>query len=126
MRVTAILFLALFSAVSAGCGGWEARRAALDAPTGDVGGTWTGTTTGEEKPYPITLTLEQTGTDVTGAIRIDGRPNLSGRVKGSIRGEVLNLSLTTAAHMGGEIFVQQDNMMTSNAFGLHFTLRRSK
>lgn len=65
MRVTAILFLALFSAVSAGCGGWEARRAALDAPTGDVGGTWTGTTTGEEKPYPITLTLEQTGTDVT-------------------------------------------------------------
>ena len=126
MRVTAILCLALLGVASAGCSAWEAKRAALNAPTGDVGGTWTGATTGEEKPYPITLTLEQTGTTVTGVMRVGGRPDLSGRVSGSVRGEVLNLSLTTAAHMGGDLFVQQDNMMTSNAFGLHFTLRRSK
>lgn len=126
MRVTALVSLALFGFASMGCTAWEARSAALNAPTADVRGTWTGTTTGEDKPYPITLTLEQTGTDVTGMMRIGGRPELSGRVGGSVRGEVLSLSLTTAAHLGGEIWVQQDNMMTSNAFKLHFTLRRSR
>jgi hypothetical protein len=126
MKTTAILLVTLLGVVSTGCSGWEARRAALDAPTADVGGTWTGNTTGEDKPYPITLTLDQTGTDVTGVMWIGGLPNLSGRVRGTVRGEVLSLSLTTAAQSGGELWVQQDNMMTSNAFGLHFTLRRSK
>ena len=126
MKATAILLLGLLGIVSTGCSSWEARRAALNAPTADVRGTWTGTTTGEEKPYPITLTLEQTGTDVTGVMRIAGKPDLSGRVRGTVRGEVLDLSLTTAAHVGGEIWVQQDNMMSSNAFDLHFTLRRSR
>ena len=126
MKTLAVVLLALLVVVSTGCSGaWETRRAALNAPTADVKGTWTGTTTGEDKPYPVTLTLEQTGTDVTGSIRIGGRPEVSGRVRGTVRGEVLQLSLSTAAHMGGELWVQQDNMMTSTAFGLHFTLRRS-
>lgn len=126
MKRTAIPLLILLGVTSMGCSGWEARRAALNAPTADVGGTWTGNTTGEDKPYPITLTLDQTGTDVTGMMRIGGRPDLSGRVRGTVRGEVVDLSLATAPQTGGEIFVQQDNMMTSNAFGLHFTLRRSR
>jgi len=126
MTSPAIVFLVLLGVISAGCSGaWEARQAALNAPTADVKGTWTGRTTGEDKPYPITLTLDQTGTDVTGMMRIAGRPEVSGRVRGTVRGEVLQLSLATAAHTGGELWVQQDNMMTSNAFGLHFTLRRS-
>jgi hypothetical protein len=72
------------------------------------------------------LTLDQTGTDVTGTMRIGGRPDISGRVRGTVRGEVLSLVQTTAPNVGGELWVQQDNMMTSNAFGLHFTLRRSR
>src|SRR5262245_9978488 len=126
MKTATILLLALLAVVSTGCGGWEARRAALDAPTADVAGTWTGKTTGDGSFYPITLTLSQTGTDVTGVMNISGRPDLSGRVRGTVRGEVLKLSLATAAHSGGEMWVQQDNMMTSNAFALHFTLRRSR
>jgi hypothetical protein len=127
MKATAIWLVALLAIASAGCSAaWEARRAALNAPAADVKGTWTGTTTGEDKPFPITLTLEQNGKDVTGTMRIAGRPDLSGRVQGTVRGEVLDLSLTTAAHVGGELWVQQDNMMTSNAFELHFTLRRSR
>jgi hypothetical protein len=39
---------------------------------------------------------------------------------------LLKLSLTSAPQSGGEMWVQQDNLMTSNAFGLHFTLRRSR
>jgi hypothetical protein len=74
---------------------------------------------------PITLTLAQTSTDVTGMMNIGGRPDLSGRVTGSIKGELLTLSLTNPTRFG-DIWVQQDNMMTSNAFGLHFTLRRSR
>jgi len=52
-------------------------------------------------------------------------PPLSGRVKGTVKGELLTLSLTSPTRFG-DIWVQQDNMMTSNAFGLHFTLRRSR
>jgi len=124
MKTTPMLLLALLVIVSTGCSAaWEARQAALSAPTVDVAGTWTGTTTGEDKPFPITLTLEQNGKDVTGVIRIAGRP--SGRVRGSVRGEIMDIWLTTPPHDGGELWVQQDNMMTSNAFGRHFTLRRS-
>jgi hypothetical protein len=126
MSRNAIVLVAVLAIVATGCAAWEARQAALNAPNADVAGTWTGTTTGEGKPHPITLTLEQTGTAVTGAIQIAGRPELSGRVRGSVRGELLSLSLTTAAHAGGDLWVQQDNLMTSNAFGLHFTLRRSR
>jgi hypothetical protein len=126
MKMSAVLLLALLGLVSTGCSAWETRQAALDAPNADVAGTWTGKTTGDGKFFPITLTLEQAGTDVTGAINIIGRPELSGRVRGVVRGEVLRLLQTTAPNAGGEMYVQQDNMMTSNAFGLHFTLRRSR
>jgi hypothetical protein len=125
MRTSAILFLALFAIVSTGCSAWEARQAALDAPNADVAGTWTGKTTGDGKFSPITLTLDQTGTDVAGMMNVGGRPDLSGRVKGTIKGELLTLSVTSPTRFG-EIWVQQDNMMTSNAFGLHFTLRRTR
>jgi hypothetical protein len=70
------------------------------------------------------LTLDQTGADVTGVMNVGGRPDLSGRVRGTIKGELLSRSLTGPSQFG-EIWAQQDNMMTSNAFGLHFTLRRS-
>jgi len=126
MKTPAIVLLMLLGAVLTGCAFREARQAALNAPTADVRGTWTGTTTGEDKPFPVTLTLDQTGTNVTGTMRVAGRPDISGRVTGSVRGEILSLVQTTAPNAGGEIWVQQDNMMTSNAFGLHFTLRRSR
>ncbi len=126
MRTNAILSLTLLAVVLTGCSAaWEARQAALDAPNADVAGTWTGKTTGDGKFLPITLTLDQTSTDVTGMTNISGRPDLSGRIKGTIKGELLTLSLTSPTRFG-EIWVQQDNMMTSNAFGLHFTLRRSR
>ena len=122
MRTNAILSLTLLAVVLTGCSAaWEARQAALDAPNADVAGTWTGKTTGDGK----FLTLAQTSTDVTGMMNIGGRPDLSGRVTGSIKGELLTLSLTNPTRFG-DIWVQQDNMMTSNAFGLHFTLRRSR
>ena len=125
MRTNAIVSVTLLAVVLTGCAAWEARQAALDAPNADVAGTWTGKTTADGKFLPITLTLDQASTDVTGVMNISGRPDLSGRVKGTIKGEVLSLSLTSPTRFG-EIWVQQDNMMTSNAFGLHFTLRRSQ
>ncbi len=126
MRTNAILSLTLLAVVLTGCSAaWEARQAALDAPNADVAGTWTGKTTGDGKFLPITLTLDQASTDVTGMTNISGRPDLSGRIKGTIKGELLTLSLTSPTRFG-EIWVQQDNMMTNNAFGLHFTLRRSR
>ena len=126
MRTNAILSLTLLAVVLTGCSAaWEARQAALDAPNADVAGTWTGKTTGDGKFLPITLTLDQTSTDVKGMMNVGGRPDLSGRVTGTVKGELLTLSLTSPTRFG-DIWVQQDNMMTSNAFGLHFTLRRSR
>ncbi len=96
MRTNAIVSLTLLAVVLTGCSAaWEARQAALDAPNADVAGTWTGKTTGDGKFLPITLTLDQTSTDVTGVMNIGGRPDLSGRIKGTIKGELLTLSLTS-------------------------------
>ena len=47
-------------------------------------------------------------------------PSGGGRVRGTIKGEIRTLSLT-GQHERGEMWVQQDNMMTSTAFRLHFT-----
>ena len=126
MKTTTIGFLAALGVVSAGCGSArEAQQAALSAPTANVVGTWTGSTTTGGSFVPVTLTLGQTGTDVTGTMVVAGRPDLTGPVTGSVRGELVQLSLTSGATNFGQLRAQQDTM-TGNAFGLQFMLHRMR
>src|SRR5215470_8759477 len=91
MKTLAIGLLALLTVVAGGCGkAREAQMAAENAPTANVAGTWTGSAGTGGVFAPVTMVLAQNGTDVTGNVSVGGRPDLSGPVKGTVKGEVLN------------------------------------
>src|SRR5437870_12368323 len=114
MKIVAIGLLALLAAGSAGCGAArEAQQAAANAPTANVAGTWTGSAGTGGVFMPVTMTLAQTGTSVSGTISVGGRTDLSGPIKGSVPGELLNLTLP--AVRPGEKMVKPQN--TANGDG---------
>ena len=125
MRMLAIGLLALLSVVAAGCGkAREAQMAAESAPTANVAGTWTGSAGTGGVFAPVTLVLAQNGTDVNGNISVGGRSDLSGPVKGTVKGEVLNLSLATVKL--GQMFARQGTISGEISGGLPVTLRRAQ
>ncbi len=126
MKNVAIALLALLSAVSAGCAAArEAQTAAANAPTANVAGTWSGSAGTGGVFMPVRMTLGQTGTAVSGTVDIGGRSDLSGAVKGTVQGELVNLSLETVKL--GQMMVKQQNTMTGEiAGGMPVTLRRSQ
>jgi hypothetical protein len=125
MKTTTIFLLIGLAVVSAGCGSArEAQQAALNAPTAKVAGTWTGSTTTGGSFVPITMTLGQTGTALTGSVNFGGRPDISGPVKGSVQGEVVTLSLERPSS-AVQFYAKQDTM-TGTLFGQEVTLRREK
>jgi hypothetical protein len=126
MKTLAIGLLALLTVVAAGCGAArEAQMAAENAPTANVGGTWTGSAGTGGVFMPVTMTLAQNGTAVSGNIDIGGRSDLSGAVKGIVKGETVNLTLETVKL--GQMLVKQQNTMTGEVGpGLPTTLRRTQ
>ncbi len=126
MRTLAIGLLTLLTVVSAGCGvAREQQMAAENAPTANVGGTWTGSAGTGGVFAPVTLVLSQNGTVLSGNIDVGGRSDLSGSVKGSVKGETVNLTLETVKL--GQMLVKQQNTMTGEVGpGLPVTLRRGQ
>jgi len=126
MRTLAIGLLTLLTVVSAGCGmAREQQAAAENAPTANVAGTWTGSAGTGGVFAPVTLTLAQNGTDLSGNIMVGGRPDLNGAVKGTVKGTTVNLTLPTVRL--GQMLVNQQNTMTGEVVGgLPVTLRRGQ
>ncbi|PYN35257.1 MAG: hypothetical protein DME01_12415 [Candidatus Rokuibacteriota bacterium] len=126
MKIVAIGLLALLAAGSAGCGAArEAQQAAANAPTANVAGTWTGSAGTGGVFMPVTMTLAQTGTSVSGTISVGGRTDLSGPIKGTVQGELLNLTLPAVRL--GQMMVKQQNTITGEvAGGMPVTLRRAQ
>ena len=123
--MTRFVLLALCSALAAGCGAAErAQTAAASAPTANVSGVWTGSAGTGGTFMPVTMTLMQNGSIVTGDMSVGGRSELTGGVKGSIQGELLTLSLERVTL--GELTVKQDTMTGQVSTGLPLSLRRSK
>jgi len=125
MQTPIIVLLVLLSSVVAGCG--AARLAAMEAAnalTANVSGTWRGFAGTGGVSVPVTLTLAQTGTAVSGNIDVGGRPDFSGSVKGSVQGELVKLALPTTTL--GELRAKQDTMTGEPFGGLPLTLRRSR
>jgi len=122
MRLT-FVFLALCG-VLAGCGTVQQALRAVNAPTANVSGVWTGSARTGETFMPVTMTLTQSGTTVTGDMSVGGRSALTGGVTGSIEGELLTLSLERVTL--GELTVKQDTMSGQVFAGLPVSLRRSK
>ena len=123
MRLT-FMFLALGSVLAAGCGAAQRTQMAT-APTANVSGVWTGSARTGGTFMPVTMTLTQNGTTVSGDMSVGGRSELTGGVTGSIQGELLTLSLERVTF--GELTVKQDTMTGQvSAGGLPVSLRRSK
>lgn len=116
--------LALFCIAAVGCAAArEEQRRELSAPTANAAGTWTGTAGTGGTSIPVTLTLNQSGTNVTGNLSVAGRPDLSGPVKGTVEGEIVKLSLATTTF--AQMRVQQDTMSGQGSVG-PVNLRRSR
>jgi hypothetical protein len=99
--------------------------AAAIAPMANVSGVWTGSARTGGTFMPVTMTLTQNGTTVTGDMSVGGRSEMTGGVTGSIQGELLTLSLERVTF--GELTVKQDTMTGQvSAGGLQVSLRRSK
>jgi hypothetical protein len=124
-RARTLALLTVLVAATVGCGAArEAQMAAANAPTADVNGTWSGSAGTGGQFAPVTMNLTQSGTAVNGQISIGGRPDLSGAVKGSVQGELINLSLERVTL--GQMRVKDNTMTGEVSGGLPATLRRSR
>ena len=124
IRAAKFALLSLFCIAAFGCAAArEEQKAAANAPTANVAGTWTGNAGTGGTVYPVTLTLDQSGSNVTGNVSIAGQPGLSGPVKGAVQGELLKLSTATAVFT--QLRVQQDTMTGQGSVG-PVTLRRAR
>jgi uncharacterized protein YceK len=125
MKIFVVGLIVLLAAVTAGCGAArEAQQAAANAPTANVAGTWTGYAGTGGVSAPITLTLTQNGTNVSGNITVGGRIDLSGPVKGTVQGEIVKLSLPTVTL--GQMIAKDGTMSGEVSGGLPATLRRAQ
>jgi hypothetical protein len=124
IRATTLWLPALFCIAAVGCAGArEEQKAAMSAPTANVAGTWTGNAGQGGSSLPVTMTLAQTGTNLTGNISVAGRPDVSGPVKGTVTGELVNLSTATTTF--AQLRAQQDTMTGQSSIG-QVILRRQK
>jgi hypothetical protein len=73
IRATILSLLALSCAAALGCGAARQEQALANAPTASVGGTWAGYAGFGAQSTPVTLTMQQNGTNVTGNISVAGR-----------------------------------------------------
>jgi hypothetical protein len=119
----AFVFMALCGVLAAGCAAVQ-RAQMAGAPTANVSGVWTGSAKTGATFMPVTMTLTQNGTAVTGDMSVGGRSELTGGVKGSVQGELLTLSLERVTI--GELTVKQDTMSGQVFAGLPVSLRRSR
>lgn len=124
MKATTVGLLALFCIAAVGCAAArEEQQAALNAPTANVAGAWAGNAGTGGTSIPVSLTLSQSGTNVTGNISVAARPDLSGPVTGAVQGEILKLSLATATF--SQLQVKGDTMTGQTSVG-PVNLRRSR
>ncbi|PYM72466.1 MAG: hypothetical protein DME03_18070 [Candidatus Rokuibacteriota bacterium] len=123
MRASTVGLLALFCVAAVGCAAVKEQKAMANAPTANVVGRWSGYAGQGASGVPVTLTLAQAGTDVTGNVTVAARPDLSGPVKGAVQGELLKLSLATVTF--SQLEVKGDTMTGMTGAG-QVILRRSK
>jgi hypothetical protein len=125
MRATTKVLLALFCVAAVGCAAArEEQQRAASAPTANVAGQWSGQAGTAGTFVPISLSLSQNGTKVTGNAMIAGRPDLSGPVTGDVQGELLRLQAATAT--SSTLRVQGDTITGQSSLWGPVTLRRSQ
>jgi hypothetical protein len=94
--------------------------AATKPPSVDVTGTWAGEWVGTVGSGPVTMTLQQTGGNVTGDLVAGGGSPFSGPVSGTVSGDTLSLF-----YRGGSgDFTVKGNEMSGSTRLSRWTLKR--
>jgi hypothetical protein len=123
MKATATVLLALSCIAAVGCAATrEEQMAAANTSTANVAGLWSGYVQSSGTNVPVSLSLDQNGTNVTGNVTTGADSELSGPVKGTVQGERLKLSLPTATF--SDLKVGRDTMTGVTSAG-PINLRRS-
>jgi hypothetical protein len=116
MKATAVVLLVLSCIAALGCAATkEEPMAATNTSTADVAGQWSGFVRSGGTSVPVTLTLNQNGTSVTGNVTTGSDANLSGPVKGTVQGDRLKLSLADATF--SNLQVSRDTMTGETSAG---------
>jgi len=124
MKATAIVLLALSCITAVGCtAAREEQMAAANTSTANVAGLWSGFVRTGATSVPVSLSLNQNGTNVTGNVTTGSDTNLSGPVKGTVQGDRLKLSLDTGTF--SDLQVGRDTLTGVTSAG-PINLQRSK
>ena len=116
MKATAMVFLVLSCIAALGCAATkEERMATTNTSTANVAGQWSGFVRSGGTSVPVTLSLNQDGTNVTGNVTTGSDANLSGPVKGTVQGGRLKLSLADATF--SDLQVGRDTMTGETSAG---------
>lgn len=100
-----------------------ATAAPTGPPTVNVTGNWAGNVDFMYGMTGVTMTLKQTGSDVTGELFASGQPTLSGPVVGTVSGNRLSLTYGNGTD-GAELVVAANEMNGTSRGGYRFTARR--
>ena len=114
----AVPLLALLMVVLAGCA--SSGSTASSAPPANVDGTWTGGVVGEART--VTLTLKQSGTQVTGTL--SGAGTLDGPIEGTVDGNTIRLRERGAMGATPMLLVKGDLITGLVGSGSTLNLRR--
>jgi hypothetical protein len=111
----------------AGCATTGETTAAMNTsgPTAKAAGAWSGYAGVGATSLPVSLTLNQTGGDVSGNISIGGRPDFTGPVVGTVQGNALSLKMQSGPGSFSTMVVGQDQITGTSQFG-PITLRRAR
>ena len=130
LKKVAVPLLGIVVVAVAGCGGSGGRSAssttgspsaAVTAPA-DVNGRWSGALVGGA---PVSMTLNQTGPNVTGDLSVGGRADISGAIEGTVDGNTLKLRERSGFGSAPLLNVKGDRI-TGIVGGTTLDLRRTR
>jgi hypothetical protein len=119
-----LLSIVLVAGFVAGCA--MARERAPVAPSVDVTGTWRGFWTYGSFSGAVTLTLQQTGSNVTGEVMVGGNSSNSGAIVGTVSGTDFSYRRRSGFTVTAYLIVNGDEMTGTGWTGARLTLRRQK
>ena len=120
-----ILVASMLIALMAGCASGGATAPAASGPPANVAGAWSGSFGVGATGGFMSMSLQQTGSQVKGEIDIGGRPDMSGPITGTVSGDTIPVGLTSGYGTSSLMNVKGDQI-TGVYQGGPIMLRRSK
>jgi hypothetical protein len=117
MKTFSWVVIGLILVFGAGCASSSGSTpAAASGPPANVAGSWNGGFYGALS-NSVSMQLQQQGTAVTGTIDVGGRSDLSGGIKGTVRGNMMDYSIANGG--SGTLQISGNTMtgvISGNAF----------